>query len=88
MDILITVLISIGTVFFGLVCLIALIKLMHLVLEKCFPEAKKEPAKTTSPAPEIPEIDHDTLIVLAATAVAEERGTDVSAIRIRAIRRI
>lgn len=88
MDILYTVLIGMGTVFFGLVCLIALIKLMHLLLERYVPETKKEPEKPQPPAPEIPEIDHDTLVVLAATAVAEEQGTDISAIRIHAIRRI
>lgn len=49
MDILYTVLIGMGTVFFGLVCLIALIKLLHLLLERYVPEAKKRAGKTATP---------------------------------------
>jgi len=85
MEILTTVIFGLGTVFFGLVCLIVLIELLHFVVSK---STKKQPIVQTVQPPEIEEIDHKTLVVMIASAVAEELGKDVSAIRIKSIKKI
>lgn len=81
-------------VFIGLVCLIALVTLMGQVFAKTQKKApaaaapaSEAPAASVAPvADEIP--DRDELVAVLSAAVAEELGTDVSAIRVVSLREI
>ncbi len=88
-------------VFIGLVCLIALVTLMGSVCEKVLkndgkpsPKAKaktKTPAapRAAAPVSAAPAIENrDELVVAFSAAVAEELGTDVSAIRVVSLKQI
>ncbi len=89
MEILTSVLLGIGTVFFGLICLIILIQAMHAILARFTPAEQPKPKAAPAPAPKAePEIDHNTLVAIASAAVAEQLGKDVDAIRIRSIRKL
>ena len=88
MDILETVLLGVGTVFVGLICLIGIIELMHALVTRFAPPEKEIPKPAAPIVSAEPEIDHNTLVVLAATAIAENLGKDVNAIRIKSIRKI
>lgn len=78
-----------GTVFVGLLILVAVCQLLGVV----FKNSNKRPSKPDSdyapvfaPSGEIP--NKQELIAAVSAAVAEELGEDVSAIRITSIRRI
>ena len=86
-------------VFIGLICLIAIVSLMGKVCEKTLkgdkkPAAKPAPAKAApakaAPAPAAPAAieNRDELVVAFSAAVAEELGTDVSAIRVVSLKQI
>ena len=88
MEILTTVLLGIGTVFAGLVVIILLVMLLRL-----FAGNKQEAPGAAAPvapaAPQKAEIANRQEFVAAVSAVlAEELGTDVSAIRIHSIKKI
>ncbi len=79
-------------VFIGLVCLIALVAVLGKVSQSLLAE---EPVKKTAPAaapaapaPVAPIADRDELVVAFSAAVAEELGTDVSAIRVVSFKEI
>lgn len=79
-------------VFIGLICLIALVFLVGIIVDRlagkqaaapdvaAFAPQKAAPAANAAYAPVI--ADRDELIVAFSAAVAEELGTDVSAIRV------
>lgn len=82
-------------VFIGLICLIALVTIMGMIVgsatEKKQGKAASEPqavgsAPVAAASPVIP--DRDELIVAFSAAVAEELGTDVSAIRVVSFKEI
>ncbi len=83
------VLLGIGTVFFGLVCLIVICKLMGLFFAGTNNVAS-EPVKAAPAAPaaveDIP--DRQEMVAAISAVLAEELGTDVSAIRIHSIKRV
>ena len=88
MEILTTVLLGVGTVFAGLVVIILLVMLLRL-----FAGNKQEAPQAAAPAapaaPQKAEIANRQEFVAAVSAVlAEELGTDVSAIRIHSIKKI
>lgn len=79
-------LMGLGTVFVGLICIILLVTLMSLVCRKT--EEKSAPAPAAAPinAPKAgvgPE-----LIAAVSAAIAEEMGTEISAIRIISMKQI
>ncbi|WP_417043416.1 OadG family protein [Dysosmobacter sp.] len=80
-------LMGMGTVFFGLVCLIALTRLMsialHCVRQKPEAAVPAVPAAAASPAAGAitPE-----LVAAVSAAVAEDLGTDITGIRILSIK--
>lgn len=79
---------GVGTVFAGLICLIILTSVMGLI---CRPRTQKAPKqKDVKAAPNsVGVIENRQEIVAAVSAViAEELGTDVSAIRIHSFRKI
>ena len=86
------VLMGLVTVFVVLVCLIIIIKLMGAIMVKAAPAEQAEaavPAPAAAPAA-APAVSGNKQQVVAAIAVAiaEEMGTDVSHIRIHAIKRV
>ena len=89
--------IGILIVFIGLICLIALVAIMGSVCSKVLSreaasKAASRPAPAPAPAPAkaaAPAIENrDELIVAFSAAVAEELGTDVSAIRVVSFKQI
>ncbi len=82
-------------VFIGLICLIAVVYAMGAVCTKLLREEDEAQKKTAAPAPvaapragagEIP--NRDELVAVLSAAVAEELGTDVSAIRVVSFKQI
>lgn len=80
------VLMGVGTVFVGLICLIVLVSLMGWLCRK----TEKTPAAPPAAAPAAPDARSNAGEIVAAisAAIAQESGTDVSAIRIVSIKRI
>lgn len=77
------VLMGVGTVFFGLICLIILVWALGKLFRRFEPQA---PAPVLTPK----RASSNSGEVLAAisAAIAEELGTDVSAIRIASIKKL
>lgn len=79
-------LMGIGTVFFGLICIILLVTLMSFVCRKT--EQKTTLAPVAAPAG-VPKAGiGPELIAAVSAAIAEEMGTDISAIRIISMKQI
>ena len=79
-------LMGIGTVFFGLICIILLVTLMSFVCRKS--EQKTTLAPVSAPAG-VPKAGiGPELIAAVSAAIAEEMGTDISAIRIISMKQI
>ena len=77
-------LMGMGTVFFGLVCIIILTKLMSAVLGK-----KPEPAQSAShSADALPQTVTPELVAAVSAALAEELGTDITGIRIISMKKV
>ena len=78
-------LMGMGTVFFGLVCLIVLTTLLGRV---CGQKQQSAPA-AVSPAPAaVSAGDQQELIAAVSAAIAEELGTDITGIRILSIKKV
>ena len=80
---------GIGTVFVGLICIIIVCKIVSGIIRL----SEKAPAKETAEATPVPaapaEIpDKQRLIAAVSAAIAEELGTDVSALRIISFKKI
>ena len=79
-------LMGIGTVFFGLICIILVVTLMSFVCRKT--EQKTTLAPVSAPAG-VPKAGiGPELIAAVSAAIAEEMGTDISAIRIISMKQI
>lgn len=76
---------GIGTVFFGLICLIVLTKLMSSV---CHRRSAPVPAPQVSVAPAPQEEDRTMLVAAISAAIAEDLGTDVTGIRILSMKKL
>lgn len=76
-----------GTVFFGLICIILLVGAMGKI---CRSTDKKTVAVTAAPAaaPVAAPADKAQLIAAVSVAIAEEMGTEVSGIRILSMKKI
>ena len=78
-------LMGMGTVFFGLICLIVLTTLLGRL---CGQKQQSAPA-AVSPAPAaVSAGDQQELIAAVSAAIAEERGTDITGIRILSIKKV
>ncbi len=83
------VVMGVGTVFVGLICIIVLCKIIALFCRDkkntvVKEEIKAQPVKVT----EAPIENRQEIIAAVAAVCAEELGTDVSAIRIHSFRKI
>ena len=80
-------LMGMGTVFFGLICLIALTYLMSFLLRrKAAPSSS--PAPAAAAAPTAPEPNQEELIAAVSAAIAEDLGTDITGIRIVSMKKL
>ena len=79
--------IGIGVVFTGLVCIVILCKIMSALCS--LGKNNSAPKKDAAPAPAVEPIANRQEIIAAVSAViAEDLGTDVSAIRILSFKKI
>jgi len=85
-------LMGMGTVFIGLVCLVFLVTLMSAVCRKL---KKADAAPAAAPvaaapaaAPQLDTGKKAELLAAITAAIAEDMGTDVSAIRIASIKKV
>lgn len=85
------VVLGISVVFIGLICIIILCKIMSAVCslsdKKESPEVKTSGAAPTA-APAQPIENRQEIIAAVSAAIAEELGTDISAIRILSFKKI
>ena len=77
-------LMGMGTVFFGLICIVALCYLMSAV---CRGTERKKPAPA-APAVPVGSSDRGELVAAISAALAEELGTDITRIRIKSITKL
>lgn len=77
-------LMGMGTVFFGLICIVALCYLMSTV---CRGTERKKPAPA-DPAVPAGTSDRGELVAAISAALAEELGTDISGIRILSLKKL
>ena len=87
-------LMGMGTVFFGLICLIALTMIMGTIVGRNAPVAPPIPA--AAPAPAVvnrapvaaPEGNRQEIAAAVSAAIAEELGTDITGIRILSMKKL
>lgn len=80
---------GLGIVFLGLICIIAILYLMGMIV-RTFESKTPAPIATapTAPAVDAPIENKQEFVAAVSAAIAEELGTDVSAIRIKSIKKI
>lgn len=80
-------LMGMGTVFFGLICLIALTTIMgKIVGGRAVPAAM--PAPAAAPVSAAAEPNRQELVAAVSAAIAEELGTDITGIRIVSMKKL
>ena len=82
-------LMGIGTVFLGLVCLVFLVMAMSAICRKA--KAADTVPAAAAPVSAQPQADHSKkpeLMAAIAAAIAEDMGTDISAVRIVSIKKL
>ena len=80
-------LMGMGTVFFGLICLIVLTMIMGKIVGGRAVPAVAAPAPAAA-APAAPEGNRLEIAAAVAAAIAEELGTDVTGIRILSMKKL
>ena len=84
-------LMGMGTVFFGLICLIALTMIMGAIVGRNAPAAvpvPAAPAPAVNRAPAAPEANRQEIAAAVSAAIAEELGTDITGIRILSMKKL
>lgn len=85
-------LMGMGTVFFGLICLIALTMIMGAIVGRGAPAAVPVPAApapaVVNRAPAAPEANRQEIAAAVSAAIAEELGTDITGIRILSMKKL
>lgn len=80
-------LMGMGTVFFGLICLIVLTMLMGKIVGGMAPAPA--PVKAgPAPAASAPEPNRQELVAAVSAAIAEELGTDITGVRILSMKKL
>ncbi len=78
-------LMGMGTVFFGLICLIVLTTLMGRL---CGRGRQAAPAAAVPAPVPAPQADQQELVAAVSAAIAEELGTDIAGIRILSMKKL
>jgi len=87
------VLLGMGTVFFGLICIVFLCYLMSAVVGM-IAKPSNEPKQTTAPAPvatsvaTAPIADRQAIIAASCAVIAEELGEDVKNIKVVSFKKV
>ncbi|MBE6685953.1 MAG: hypothetical protein E7591_01845 [Ruminococcaceae bacterium] len=81
------ILLGMGTVFVGLVCIVILISIMNLFFKNQKPKAEPKTANSAPASSGDERLDSETVAAVSA-ALAETMGKDVSAIRITSIKKV
>ena len=81
------VVLGVGTVFVGLICIIILCKIIGLFCSSA-DKATRAPAVSAAPVVNQPIQNKQEILAAVSAVVAEELGTDVSAIRILSFKKI
>ena len=77
-------LMGMGTVFFGLICLIVLTTLLGRIVGR-----KQEAAAAAASAPAVEAaVNQQELIAAVSAAIAEDLGTDITGIRILSVKKV
>ena len=83
------VLMGVGTVFFGLICIILLCMAMSAVCRSMEKAPVAAPAAPAAPAAGVEAIpNRQAMIAAIAAAIAEEEGTDLAGIRILSVKKM
>ena len=80
-------LMGIGTVFIGLVCIVALVSVMSWVCRKTDRPKAVAPVAAPAPAVAAPAVT-PAMVAAVAAVIAEEMGTSVDAIRIVSMKKL
>ncbi len=80
---------GIGVVFFGLLCIVILTSIMGAIC-KTNSQKQTDVKKTITSAPVVSETipNRQEMIAAVSAAIAEELGTDISAIRVHSFKKI
>lgn len=78
-------LMGMGTVFFGLICLIVLTTIMGRL---CGRGQKAAPAAAVPAPAAAPQVNQQELVAAVSAAIAEELGTDITGIRILSMKKL
>lgn len=85
------VLMGVGVVFLGLICIIGICYLMGLIVNGLFGK-KKEAQSAPTPTPTVVSggaiENRQQILAAVCAAVAEEEGTDISAIRVISFKKV
>lgn len=81
------VLMGVGTVFVGLISIILLVSLMGWICRKLEKTSSAAPAAPAA-VPQRQAVNGGEILAAVSAAIAEDLGTDVSAIRITSIKRV
>ncbi len=81
---------GVGTVFIGLVCIVVICKIMSAILAPKKKEAENTEAAPKAVASATPAVIENRQEIIAAVSavIAEELGTDISALRIHSFKKI
>ena len=85
------ILMGLGTVFFGLICLIVLTTLMGRVLSvtpAAVPAGTGRGAAPVPAAPVLPEPNRQEMAAAISAAIAEDLGIDITGLRILSMKRL
>ncbi len=80
------VLMGIGTVFFGLICIIVLSSAMSAVCRSMGKAPAAPAAPSAAPGAAIP--NRQAMIAAISAAIAEDLGTDLSGIRVLSVKKL
>ena len=78
-------LMGMGTVFFGLICLIVLTTLLGRL---CGRKQQEAPVAAISAPAATPAVNQQELIAAVSAAIAEDLGTDITGIRILSVKKL
>lgn len=81
-------LMGMGTVFFGLICLIILTTIMGKIVGGRAAPAAAPAATIPAAAPAAAEPNRQELVAAVSAAIAEELGTDITGIRIVSMKKL
>lgn len=81
-------LMGLGTVFFGLICLIILTMVMGRIVGGRTAPATAPTAAAPAAAPAAAEPNRQELVAAVSAAIAEELGTDITGIRIVSMKKL